>query len=60
MDHLHIVIKKDHIYPKELCEFYGFMLAEFITAQNLMVNIVCINAFVLIYFRRNIDFGKGD
>ena len=60
MDHLHIVISKNHVYPKGLCAFYGFMLAEFITAQNLMANIVSINAFVLIYFRKNIDFWKWD
>ncbi|XP_057309263.1 uncharacterized protein LOC130647428 [Hydractinia symbiolongicarpus] len=60
MDHLHIVIKKDHVYPKALCEFYGIMLAEFITAQNLMVNVVSINAFVLIYFGKKLEFGKYD
>eukprot|EP00111_Clytia_hemisphaerica_P015028 TCONS_00044237-protein len=60
LDHLHIFITHDHPYPKSLCEFYGFMLAEFITAQNLMVNVVSINAFVLIYFRTNMDFGKCD
>ncbi|XP_057308891.1 uncharacterized protein LOC130647151 [Hydractinia symbiolongicarpus] len=60
MDHLHIVITKDHVYPKALCEFYGIMLAEFITAQNLMVNVVSINAFVLIYFRKKLEFGKYD
>ncbi|XP_033735885.1 uncharacterized protein LOC117324240 [Pecten maximus] len=61
MDHLHIVITRDHVHPVELCEFYGFMLAEFITAQNLMVNIVAINAFVLIYYRkRTVWFGEYD
>ncbi|OWF36019.1 uncharacterized protein LOC110442219 [Mizuhopecten yessoensis] len=60
MDHLHILITRDHVYPVELCKFYGFMLAEFITAQNLMVNIVAINAFVLIYYRKNICFGRYD
>ncbi|KAL4229664.1 hypothetical protein ACF0H5_010052 [Mactra antiquata] len=59
-DHLHIVIVRDHVYPKELCEFYGFNLAVFITAQNLMVNIVAINAFMLIYFNKNLNFGKKD
>ncbi|XP_062606939.1 uncharacterized protein LOC134268711 [Saccostrea cucullata] len=59
-DHLHIVISQNHVYPRELCEFYAFMLVEFITAQNLMVNIVAINAFVLIYFNKNINFGKYD
>lgn len=59
-DHLHIVIVRDHVYPKELCEFYGFNLAVFITAQNLMVNIVAINAFMLIYFNKNLNFGTRD
>lgn len=59
-DHLHIVIVRNHVYPKELCEFYGFNLAVFVSAQNLMVNIVAINAFVLIYFSKQIPFGKKD
>ena len=60
MDHLHILITRNHPYPSRLCEFYGFMLAEFITAQNLMVNVVSINAFVLIYYRKNLEFGIYD
>ena len=60
MDHIHILVTKNHPYPRSLCEFYGFMLAEFITAQNLLVNIVSINAFVLIFFRTNINFGVYD
>ncbi|XP_069118065.1 uncharacterized protein [Argopecten irradians] len=61
MDHLHIVITRDHVHPVQLCEFYGFMLAEFITAQNLMVNVVAINAFVLIYYRKStVRFGRYD
>ncbi|XP_053400394.1 uncharacterized protein LOC123558079 [Mercenaria mercenaria] len=60
MDHLQYVITKYHIRPKELCEFYGFLLAEFISAQNLMVNVVATNAFTLTVFKKNIDFGKYD
>ena len=60
MDHLNIVIVRNHVYPKELCEFYGFMLAEFISAQNLMVNVVAFNAFILIYYRKNLEFGAYD
>lgn len=59
-DHLHILIVRNHVYPKELCEFYGFNLAVFITAQNLMVNIVAINAFMLMYFDKNLNFGSRD
>ena len=60
VDHLHILITKDHIQPSHLCSFYGFMLAEFILAQNLMVNVVSINAFLLVFFRKNMNFGKYD
>lgn len=59
-DHMHIVIVEDHVYPKELCEFYGFTLAMFITAQHLVVNIVAINAFMLIYFEKHLNFGRWD
>lgn len=60
VDHLHYVIVKDHVRPEQLCEFYGFTLAVCIMGQNLMVNIVAINAFLLMYFEKNINFGKRD
>jgi hypothetical protein len=60
MDHMQYVITKDHVRPIELCEFYGFMLAEFVVAQILMVNVVAINAFRLMVFRKNFNFGKND
>lgn len=60
VDHLHYLISKDHVRPKQLCQFYGFTLAECIMSQNLMVNIVAINAFMLMYYEKNLDFGKRD
>lgn len=59
-DHSHILIAKAMVRPKALCEFYGFNLSVFITAQYLMVNIVAINAFMLIYFDKNVKFGRYD
>lgn len=59
-DHLHIVIVKNHVYPVELCEFYGFTLVVAISSQNLMVNVVAINAFMLMYNDRKMDFGQCD
>lgn len=59
-DHLHIVIVRNMVHPKELCEFYGFNLIVAISSQNLMVNVVAINAFMLLYFDRNINFGAKD
>jgi len=60
LDHVHIVIKHDHVYPEWLCSFYGLNLALFMTAQNLMVNVIAVNAFVLICFGKNLDFGTRD
>jgi G protein-coupled glucose receptor regulating Gpa2. len=60
IDHIYILAIKNHVRPKQLCEFYGFMLVEFIGAQLFMVNLIAINAFLLIYFRTNIEFGKYD
>lgn len=59
-DHMHIVIAREMVRPKQLCEFYGFNLAVFITAQFLMVNIVAIHAFMLIFFDKNLNFGRFD
>lgn len=60
MDHVQYIISQEHIRPVELCEFYAFTLTEFMTAQNLMVNIVAINAFMLMYWHKNLDFGRKD
>jgi hypothetical protein len=60
MDHMQYALTQDHVRPIELCEFYGFMLAEFVAAQILMVNVVAINAFMLMVFRKNLNFGKND
>eukprot|EP00111_Clytia_hemisphaerica_P004024 TCONS_00011531-protein len=60
IDHVYIMVIRKHVTPPELCRFYGFMLVEFIGAQIFMVNLIAINAFLLIYFRKNIDFGKYD
>jgi len=60
LDHLHILVTKDHVYPKWLCSVYGFNLAVFITAQNLLVNVVAVNAFLLIYYGKQLNFGTRD
>jgi hypothetical protein len=60
MDHFHMAIKQDHVRPLELCEFYGFIIIMFISAQMLLVSIIAINAFALMRFSKNIDLGKYD
>ena len=59
-DHLQMTFTKNHVYPKELCQFNAFFQIEFITAQNLMVNIVATNIFMLMYFNKQLKFGRCD
>ncbi|XP_062603155.1 uncharacterized protein LOC134264919, partial [Saccostrea cucullata] len=60
MDHIQMVIAKDHVHPIELCEFYGFITFLFCAAQMFLVSIIAINAFVLMKFSKNIFLGKYD
>lgn len=60
LDHIHYVLQKDHVRPAALCVFYGIILQEFITAQVLLVNMASINAFVMVYRRRSLNFASYD
>lgn len=59
-DHVQYIITEEHVRPVELCELYAFVLTEFMTAQNLIVNLVAVNAFMLMYWHINLNFGKKD
>ena len=60
MDHLHLLITRAHPTPKSLCTFYAFTVNAFILGQNLMVNAVAVNTFVLMQFKKKIHFGAYD
>jgi hypothetical protein len=60
MDHIHYVVTKEHVRPKELCDLYGFLLVEFISSQILMSNVVAINALMIMVFKKQLIFGKCD
>lgn len=60
MDHIHYIINREHVRPKGLCVFYGFLLLEFISSQILMVNVVAINAFFIMVFKKQVNFGQYD
>ncbi|WAR14913.1 hypothetical protein MAR_005018 [Mya arenaria] len=60
MDHLQILFTLDHVRPKELCAFYGFVMTVFVVAQILIVNVVAVNAFVMMFLNKKISFGKYD
>lgn len=60
LDHTHVLVTRSHVKPKGLCAFYGFILSEFLSAQIFMINLVAINAFCLMFFNKDIPFGKYD
>lgn len=60
LDHTHVLVTKHHVHPPELCAFYGFILSVFLSAQIFMVNLVAINAFCLMFFNKDLPFGKWD
>ena len=60
MDHTHMLIAKDHVYPKELCSFYAFIMLQFFGGQNCLVLTIAINIFVAVHFKRQITFGNCD
>jgi hypothetical protein len=60
MDHFHMVISKDNVHPLQLCEFYGFVIFLFVSAQMVLVSMIAINAFALMKFSKNIYLGKYD
>lgn len=60
MDHFHMAVTKDNVHPLELCEYYGFIIFLFISAQMILVSLIAINAFALMKFSKNIGLGKYD
>ncbi|XP_061174419.1 uncharacterized protein LOC133183478 [Saccostrea echinata] len=59
-DHIHMLIVHGHVHPINLCEFYGFVLYEFTIAQTSLVFIIATNAFLLIKFKCNLNYGARD
>ncbi|XP_052820271.1 uncharacterized protein LOC128246109 [Mya arenaria] len=60
IDHLQILFSLDHVRPKELCAFYGFIMTLFVVAQILIVNVVAVNVFVMMFLNKKFSFGKYD
>lgn len=59
-DHVTMVIEKDHVHPLELCQFYAFLMVLLVTTKNLILVVVALNAFLLIRFQCQMDFGIRD
>ena len=60
ISHLHVLITRNHVYPRALCEFYAFTILWVVAAQFLIVHIICINGFVLIWHKKKLQFGVYD
>ena len=60
VDHIQVLMTKNHVFLIELCECYSFMMYEFVSAQILMVDVTAFNGFMLMYCRININFGRYD
>ena len=60
MDHLQYLITLSHPRPAAVCAFYSYMMFTFVMSQMICVNVIAINAFFLMYFGKNLNFGKWD
>ena len=60
LDGLQTFVTKNHIYPQELCIFYAMMVIKFVFAQYILVCIIAVNVFMLLYYRKDLDFGVFD
>lgn len=59
-DHVTMLMEKDHVHPLELCQFYAFLMVLLMTTKNLILVIIAINAFLLIRFQNQMEFGVKD
>ena len=59
-DHLQITLSRSMVQPRELCLFYAVFLITFSAAQMVMVNVMAVNAFMLLFYDRNLNYGKHD
>lgn len=60
MDHLQYLVTMSHPRPLALCSFYSYMMFTFVMSQMICVNAIAVNAFSLMYFGKNLNFGKFD
>lgn len=59
-DHVQVVATRNHIYPRLLCEFYGFSASVFSASQNILVGLIAMNIFSTMYFHMKLKFGRFD
>lgn len=60
LDHLQIIIANDHVKPKGLCILYAVLLLSICISQNLLTFTSALNAFLVVYFKKNLNYGTHD
>lgn len=60
LDHGQILITKDHVRPSGLCSVYGMLLINICISESLFSFTSALNAFITVYFRKNVNFGNKD
>ena len=59
-DHVTMVIEEDHVRPLELCQFYAFLIVLLVTIKNWILVTISLNAFLLMRFHHQMEFGARD
>ena len=60
LDHAHILITKDHVRPSGLCALYALLIVNTCLSEGLFSLTSALNAFLSVYFRKNVNFGNKD
>ncbi|XP_071139194.1 uncharacterized protein [Mytilus edulis] len=60
LDHAQILITKDHVRPSELCSLYALLIVNICLSEGLFSLTSALNAFLSVYFRKNVNYGNKD
>ncbi|XP_052083788.1 uncharacterized protein LOC127721156 [Mytilus californianus] len=60
LDHVQILITKDHVRPSGLCSLYALLIVNSCLSEGLFSLTSALNAFLSVYFRKNVNFGNKD
>ncbi|XP_052084935.1 uncharacterized protein LOC127722131 [Mytilus californianus] len=60
LDHVQILITKDHVRLSGLCSLYAMLIVNTCISEALFSLTSALNAFLSVYFRKNVNFGNKD
>ncbi|XP_071138805.1 uncharacterized protein [Mytilus edulis] len=59
-DHAQTLITEDHVRPSGLCTLYAMLIVITCISETLFSLASAFNAFLSVYFRKNVNFGNKD